>query len=191
MTGLDISDPMLQVAASMSSPVRSRLQWQEGSAENLPFDTKRFYVDLCQQEVQFVPDRKTAGCVMHRVLKHAGTAGVSVWRRVEHQPPLAALIDAMDRQYGATVNDPFSLGDAIELRAIFDDARFQDIAVEVVRRRVIFPSAEQFIRLTVLSASAVIPELAAASESEQDAAIDSIRQDISDQIREGKALRFQ
>ncbi|MDQ4044115.1 MAG: methyltransferase domain-containing protein, partial [Chloroflexota bacterium] len=177
-TGIDISPPMLGILQAHARRAGVDIQPVERSADSLPFDDGTFDVVLCQQGLQFVPDRQMAVREMHRVLRDGGRAGVSIWRDAEHQGLLGAISEAIDRQFGTPANDPFRMGDADEVRDLFARAGFSDIAIEPVRRRVRFPSADQLVRLSVMSAAAVLPELAEASDDEREAAIAAIREDI-------------
>lgn len=193
VTAVDISAAMLNVARSLPPADGARIDWVEGRADVLPFGDTNFDVVLCQQGLQFVPNRSTAVQEMHRVLKPGGRGGVSVWRSVEHQSVTAALFAAMDRQFGVTAQVPFSLGDAGELRTLFVDAGFRNVTIEDVRRQVRFPSIERYVALSVLGASAAIPALANATDAERDAAIEAIRLEIRDElesVRDGDGVAF-
>ena len=51
--------------------------WVQGSATTLPFATSGFDVVVCQQGVQFFPDRLAALREMHRVLRPGGRVQVA------------------------------------------------------------------------------------------------------------------
>ena len=60
-------------------------------------------------------------------------------------------------------------------------------------RDVSFPSAEGFVRLIVMSAAAVIPELGQMDEEGSDALIDAIGDDVSPKLepyRDGEGITF-
>ncbi len=183
VVGLDISPPMLQVAASLPVPDGANIVWREGPADALPFPDDQFDMVTCQHGIQFVPNRSAAASEMHRGLRLGGRVGISVWRGMEEQGAMSVIVEAMDREFGVTANDPFSMGDPAELQSLLEQAGFSDITVEDVRREVTFPSLEQFVRLTILGAAAVIPELSAASDAEREAAVVAIREQIDDQLR--------
>src|SRR5436309_1061779 len=66
--GLDNNTGMLAVARSLPPIPGVSLEWQEGNALAMPFADASFDVLLCQQGLQFFPDRSAALCEMHRVL---------------------------------------------------------------------------------------------------------------------------
>ncbi len=57
VAALDISPAMLDVARSLPAPAGARIDWHEGSALALPFPSEAFDLVLCQQGLQFFPDR--------------------------------------------------------------------------------------------------------------------------------------
>src|SRR5262244_133860 len=69
VVGLDLSMPMLEAARSAATAEGVSIEWREGSAVKLPLVEAAFDVVLCQQGLQFVPDRRAALGEMHRVLR--------------------------------------------------------------------------------------------------------------------------
>lgn len=65
--GLDLNPGMLAVARALPPPSGALLTWQEGSLEALPFEDEAFDVVLCQQGLQFCPNRAGAVREMRRV----------------------------------------------------------------------------------------------------------------------------
>jgi ubiquinone/menaquinone biosynthesis C-methylase UbiE len=57
--GLDLNAGMLGVARTLPSE-GAPIDWIEGSALDLPFTPGNFHVVLCQQGLQFFPDRGQA-----------------------------------------------------------------------------------------------------------------------------------
>lgn len=180
--GIDISPAMLEVARNVAVAEGPRVEWVQGRAELLPFPNATFDLALCQQGVQFFTDRAVGVAEMYRVLRHGGRAGVSVWRGPGHQSVKGALLVALQRWFGPGVLVPYAFGDGGELRALFVDAGFTDIRLEVVRRQMRALSVGEFIEMTVMGASAAVPALASATEAERAEAIRSVRQEIAGKI---------
>ncbi len=84
VAGLDVNADML-AAARAASP-GARIEWYEGSALALPFPDGSFDIVVCQQGLQFFPDRVAGLREMRRVLTAGGRLALSCWRSVEHQP---------------------------------------------------------------------------------------------------------
>ena len=110
--------------------------WREADATNLPFLAATFDVVLCQQGLQFVPDKTAAAKEMARVLRTGGVAAVSVWRSPEHNRYIAALADGLTRHVsadaGQTMLAPCGFGDPEALERLFVFAGFASTTVESV-----------------------------------------------------------
>ena len=94
VVGIDLNPGMLSVARSVVSPdSRSggQLQWQEASADKLPFPDGSFNVVYCQLGLQFFADRPAALREMHRVLGTKELA-LMVWRGIYECPGFAVWL---------------------------------------------------------------------------------------------------
>jgi ubiquinone/menaquinone biosynthesis C-methylase UbiE len=152
VVGVDLNPGMLRVARTRCSPSRhgvAPVEWQEASADNLPFPNASFDVAYCQLGLQFFSDRPAALCEMHRVLVAGGRLPLMVWRSLGESPGFAVLADALERRVGpaaaAIMRAPFSLSDADELAALVRDADFRDVAVQPRTGMVRFPSVEKLV----------------------------------------------
>jgi ubiquinone/menaquinone biosynthesis C-methylase UbiE len=147
VVGLDLNPGMLAIARSVAS--LTPIDWREGNAVALPFEGGAFDVVLCQQGVQFFPDRPAALREMHRVLVPGGRLGLATWRPIQQSPGFAALARAMERHVGpeaaALVQAPFSFGDAGELRALVLGAGFWDVEIRPAAKPLRFPSVDEFV----------------------------------------------
>jgi len=151
VVGLDISAPMLECARSAAAREDVSVEWREGSALKLPFPDGAFDLVLCQQGLQFFPDRPMALREMRRVLAPGGRLGLSVWRSIERSPGFAVLADALSHhispQAGALLTSgPFSLSDTEELRALIARADFSDITIRPALKMLSYPSPDEFVR---------------------------------------------
>src|SRR5437764_9144095 len=81
ITGIDINEGML--TAARRNP---QIAWHQGSATELPFAEGTFDVVLCQQGLQYFPDRDKAMKEMARVLAPGGRIALNVWGALERQP---------------------------------------------------------------------------------------------------------
>jgi SAM-dependent methyltransferase len=186
---------MLAVARSNVPAGGPAIDWRQGSADALPFPDGSFDLVLCQHGFQFFPDRPAAMREMHRVLAPGGRIGAVVWRSREHQSLWAAFDDVHERHFGSLGGGEiiYSLGDAVEFRGLFVDAGFADVTVESVVRTVRFPSADEFVRLTVLGSAAVLPEFEQMDTAARDSLVEVISRDIAgtlDTYREGEGVAF-
>ncbi len=146
MTGLDLNEAMLEEAKRLPLPPGLTLDWRQGSALALPFADGTYDVVLCQQGLQFFPDRLKALGEMRRVLTSGGRVAVSVW--TGRSPYFVAMREGLARYVspdaalsGAAA---FSLGNADELRGLVEAAGFLDVVVHHVRLTLRLPPPEEF-----------------------------------------------
>jgi ubiquinone/menaquinone biosynthesis C-methylase UbiE len=72
IVGIDINSDMLAVARAAAP----RIDWREGNASALPLrEGEQFDVVVCQQGMQFFPDKPAAAAQMRRALVKGGRLG--------------------------------------------------------------------------------------------------------------------
>ncbi len=132
VVGVDFNQPMLDVAAGIDGG--DVIEWRQGDAGALPVTDDSFDVVLCQQGLQYFPDKVAALREMRRALKPGGMAWLAVWQSPEHRPTNRAWNRVLARHLGPDVTRvseaPFSLGDGAELRRLMTEGGFQDVVVE-------------------------------------------------------------
>src|SRR5512132_1677510 len=173
VTGLDLNPGMLAVARSLPPPSGPSITWIEGSAVAMSFPNASFDVVLCQQGLQFFPDRPAALREMRRVLIPGGRLLLSVWRIMG--PYHVAVIDALGRHVGAEAAAAFSASrvvpDADELHRLVVEAGFRDVAVHPCVMTMRLPAVEAFV-LSHLAATPVAGAVAAAGSEARAALAD-------------------
>ena len=144
---------------------------------------------LCQQGLQFFPDRLAALNEMRRALKPGGQLAVAVWSHIEDNAFYAALhsalresvpIDLADRLLG-----PFSWPDIQALKDAIEAGGFREVRV----RRVIMPltfegGITQAVR--ALAATPLAPSLATLPEGTQLKVNAGIDAHLAPLLRDGK-----
>ena len=144
VVGLDSSPAMLAVARSVSPISGAAVEWSEASALAIPFPEATFNLVLCQQGLQFFPDRPAALREVHRVLVPDGRLVLSVWRAIQYSPGFASLAEALARhvssEAGKAMQTPFSLGEVDELRTLVVAAGFRDVTIRPAVKSLRFPS---------------------------------------------------
>ena len=143
VVGLDLSPAML--AAARSAARETSIEWREGSALVMPFSDRSFDVVLCQQGLQFFPDRAAALRQMRRVLAIGGRLALSVFRTSEGHLALAEGLAPVLGATASSILEPFVLADADELRSLAVGAGFEDIQVDLAVRTAHFAEAESFM----------------------------------------------
>ncbi|WP_043343595.1 class I SAM-dependent methyltransferase [Belnapia moabensis] len=140
ISGLDLNEPMLNVARQEPG-----IEWYLGSVAEMPFPDKSFDVVLCQQGLQYFPDRQAAIREMARVLAPGGRLSLNVWGALERQPVILALGDAIKKFLGPTAAEwmtlAYSLNTAEELHSLARDAGLKQAKVRFETRTIRYPDA--------------------------------------------------
>lgn len=150
VVGLDLNLGMLAVARALPPPQGAQIEWREANINAIPFPEATFDLAVCQQGLQFFPDRPAALREMHRVLVFRGRLALSVWRPMQYSPGFAALATALGRliapEAAAIMQGPFALGSVDDLRTLITGAGFGDVVVRPATKALRFPSPEEFVR---------------------------------------------
>jgi SAM-dependent methyltransferase len=171
VVGLDINPGMLAVAR-LAAPSQN-IEWLEGSAVKMPLPDGTLDAVVCQQGLQFFPDKPAALSEMRRVLKRGGRLALSCWRSVEHTPGYLVLEQALARRVGPekAALPPFSLGDAGAIRGLVVGAGFREVKLRAEAKMMRFRSAEHLVRAVVGGAPAMMGALTGQGEGVLDAII--------------------
>jgi ubiquinone/menaquinone biosynthesis C-methylase UbiE len=180
VVGLDINPEMLAVARAV--PRRGLpIEWHEASVLQMPFDNASFDVCVCQNGLQFFPDRPDALREIARVLRTRGRIAFSVYTAIERMPVTLALADAFDRHLGigasANKRSEHGLNDGGELYRLFDRAGFHDITIETVTQTVQFESVRKYVQIQ-LEATAMAGMMATMTPGEREAIAAAIADDL-------------
>lgn len=186
--GIDLLPAMLD-AAKTHAPPDARIEWRQASADSLPFEDETFDVVVCQQALQFFPDKGAALREMHRVLAPGGRLAISVWKDLAHIPGYEALADALGRHVGPSpvgfVQMLCALGSSDELRELIESAGFQELRIESVTRDYRVPSVEEFVwQLTQGTPLGANPDVGQSDERTRAAVISDISAKLAPYISE-------
>ncbi|MFL6483724.1 MAG: class I SAM-dependent methyltransferase [Nitrososphaera sp.] len=157
VVGIDINPIMLNMARRCS--IGRNIEWKEGSALSLPFPDGSFDLVICQQGLQFMPDRNKAVREMNRVLisgsnredKHSsyGRLVLSVWTSIKDSPGFSILqrllLDTISNEAATILQLPHSLSDIKELVSLVRAAGFNKILSKEITKTISFPSVEEFV----------------------------------------------
>jgi SAM-dependent methyltransferase len=143
----DVSGAMLAHAATRTADDAARIEHVEASAQDLPFAAAEFDAVLCQQGLQFFPDRRAAAREMRRVVRAGGVVGVAVWAAGHRLEPFDDYSEALG---GAGVPPPFPgafenasfVMEAGQVRALLEDAGFSSVEVSTVDRTIVWLDAD-------------------------------------------------
>ena len=147
VTGCDLSPAMLEIAREKGAPDEGgAIDWVECPADALQVDDHVYDVIVCQQGMQFFPDRPAALREMRRAGRHGGRVGIACWAPIETQPMFAAMARSLDEYFGEERGrgyrgGPWGLTDADELARLVEEAGFSEVRVEQRALEVTFEDA--------------------------------------------------
>jgi ubiquinone/menaquinone biosynthesis C-methylase UbiE len=175
VAGVDVNPAMLEVARERGADLP--ITWEQAPVERLPFPDASFDVVLCQQALQFFPDRPAALAELFRVAAPGARLGVNTCRALEHQPGYRALVDVLARHVGVqaavVTASPYALGDGDEVRALVEKAGFGEVHVHIAVWGARFASPAAFLRAE--TSSSPLGDLVTALDADvQDALVDDL-----------------
>jgi ubiquinone/menaquinone biosynthesis C-methylase UbiE len=172
VTGLDLNAGMLAVACSLPRPSGASITWVEASALATGLPDASFDVVVCQQGLQFFPDKLAALREIHRVLVPGGRVLLSVWKSAG--PYNVAVGDALERYAGVQAATRYRASRVVpgaeELKRLLVEAGFRAVEVHPKTMKVRLPAVETFVP-GHLSGSPVARDVAALSAEEQAALV--------------------
>ena len=148
VVGVDLSPDMLAVARAAAPGI----DWRVGDASALPLhDEERFDVVVCQQGLQFFPDRPTAAAQMRRALAPGGRLAVAAWRSDDEIPFFRELRRVAERHLGSIADQRYSFGEAAPLEALLREAGFREAQSRIVSCTIRFEDGASFVRLNSMA----------------------------------------
>lgn len=156
---------MLEIARENTPTTSVPVEWRQGDMCALPFPNGSFDVVLCQQGVQFVPDKLAALQEMRRVLVPGGRLAFTVWSKAPAWN--VALAESLTRHastdVAASCLSPFLWNDPETIRKLVSETGFCDIDMqELAFMRHEGASAEQVV--VSMARLPIAPDMAALSE---------------------------
>jgi ubiquinone/menaquinone biosynthesis C-methylase UbiE len=148
ITGVDISPEMLAVARRVAPDI----DWREGNALALPLrDGEQFDVVVCQQGLQFFPEKSAAAAQMRRALAPGGRLAVSTWRPDDEVPFFRNLRLVAERHLGAIVDQRHSFGDSAPVEALLYAAGFRNVRSRTISSVIRFVDGAPLLRLNTMA----------------------------------------
>lgn len=187
VTGVDINEPMLEVARLIAADQGlNGIDWQQCDASALHFRDDDFDVVLCQQGLQFMPEKENSVREMARVLAPGGRLAVSVWK--SQSPFGAALGKVLERHLGdgttASWQAIYSLGDREVLRALATDVGLRDAYVHFDFKFVRHAEPQTFIA-NAIAGSPLAAEVDKLSNETLRAIVQEILEELIDHMDDG------
>jgi ubiquinone/menaquinone biosynthesis C-methylase UbiE len=183
----DIALPMLEIARAKPVPSGAApIEYVESPAAPLAAPTATFDRVLCQQGLQFFPDRQGSLREMLRVLKPGGGVAIAVWGPLDRNKIYAAFHDAL-RAVNATeladiITAPFSWHESSALRAAVEEAGFVDARVLTRSMDLVFEAGlEQAVN--AFAGTPVAPVVALWPQADQNAFFEALRQSLGSLLK--------
>jgi ubiquinone/menaquinone biosynthesis C-methylase UbiE len=179
VTATDISPPMLNVArAKPQAPNSAPIEYVESPAHPLKVDEGSFNLTVCQQGLQFFPEKVEALKEMVRATRPGGRIAIAVWGSLPQNPIMGELHAALQETIPSHIADlmkaPFSLHDSEELMALAQEAGLGSVEVKTLSLPLVFEGGiDQAIRL--LEATPLTPQIAELPVEQQTELTASIR----------------
>jgi ubiquinone/menaquinone biosynthesis C-methylase UbiE len=188
VVGVDLNPGMIAVARSLQAISDAPIEWLERSALDLQLENASFDVVLCQQGLQFFPDKAVALHEMRRVLDHGGRLALSVWNSnslgVYTGAVNAALVQFVGHEVAARFTASRNAPDAGELQRLATEAHFSDVEVSVSRINVHLPRIDKFV-LDHLAATPVAAAIDAADAEARNDIGESVMEQLQHADRDG------
>lgn len=190
VTGCDLSPAMLAIANGKPSPAGGApIDYHEAPADRLPVDDASYDVAVCQQGLQFFPDRAGALAEMHRALRPGGRIGIAVWSAIEESPVFAALEAAVGEVLGEGLAEkyrggPWGMPEGEEIGRLLETAGFNEVRVAHRTLSLSF-DADRGRFTSTLGASGIAADLADASPDVMQRLVDAFERNVSGLVVDG------
>jgi len=134
IVGVDLNEGMIDAARNLTDANSRSCEWHTADVTKLPFEDGTFSVSLCQQGLQFFPDRKLALREIQRVLRPGGRIALTVWSEA------SALFEALAESLRRHVNDevaerslaPFDHNGGDGLGSVLSKLGFIDVSAQIL-----------------------------------------------------------
>jgi ubiquinone/menaquinone biosynthesis C-methylase UbiE len=192
VVAIDIAQPMLDIAkAKAPPPGAAPIEYLNSPAAPLPAAAGAFDAVLCQQGLQFFPDRPAALREMRRVLKPGGRAAIAVWAELERNQIFAsfhaALRDRAPAALAELIVAPFSWPSGAALKSAAEDAGFREVRLSTPSLPMVLEGGvEQAVQS--FAATPVSPGVAELAQDIQHAVFAHMRDEMGQLLTDGKVV---
>ncbi|HEY7307629.1 MAG TPA: methyltransferase domain-containing protein [Bryobacteraceae bacterium] len=191
IVAVDVSPDMLAVARKMASDI----DWRQGHAVALPLqDGEQFNVVVCQQGLQFFPDKPAAVAQMRRALVPGGRLAVSTWRSDDEIPFFRELRRIAERHLGPIADQRHSFGDAAPLEAVLRDAGLREVRSRTISRIMHFEANTWLLRGNAMALMGMSATGRSMDEQERKRVVEAIvseSEPVRERYTDGLELAFE
>jgi SAM-dependent methyltransferase len=177
--GLDFDPMMIAIAKELGPDI----EWQQGDLQSLSFADEFFDLVICQQGLQFLPNRDAGLQQIYRVLRPGGRMVLSIWTELAKSPGQAALFGALGALLGKDMSQPppWSLADGKQVLNLVSAAGFVDVETTVSSLRATYPSARRFVEIHIDGTSKLTRQVLAQVPADRKTAFIN---DVSERLRD-------
>src|SRR5215210_3824019 len=122
VTGLDLAPDLLETARSRAADAGVEIGFEQGDAENLPYEDGSFDTVSSSFGVMFAPDHAAAAAELARVCKPGGRLGLLTWHESEGVAEFFKIMAPYQPPPPEGVGSPFTWGDRDHLEELLGDA---------------------------------------------------------------------
>ena len=114
IAGIDSNEGMLRVAGRCAEQEgQTAIEWYHCDVSRMPFSAGEFDTVLCQQGLQFFPDKESALREMKRVLAPQGKLALNVWGRPDKCPHVIVICDVFTEYFGEDSTTIFQVASSL------------------------------------------------------------------------------
>jgi ubiquinone/menaquinone biosynthesis C-methylase UbiE len=192
VVGLDIDAGCIEIARRIARDMRTPNEWHCASALGMPFAAGTFDLCLCQQGLQFFPDRLKGFAEIRRVLKPSGRLAASLWTSLEDNKGHQAVVQALERQNVDTTSArrAFTFGHVQEIRDTASRAGFGNVELRTEDGMTAFASLESFLEGMTQGSPSARHSIALLSDEARARFFDDVREMLSPYVISGGALAY-
>jgi SAM-dependent methyltransferase len=122
VTGLDLAPELLETARARAADAGVEVSFDEGDAENLPYEDASFDTVTSSFGVMFAPDHQAAARELSRVCRPGGRLGLLTWHPKLGVAEFFKVMAAYQPPPPEGVGSPFAWGDRDHLGELLGDA---------------------------------------------------------------------
>jgi ubiquinone/menaquinone biosynthesis C-methylase UbiE len=163
---VDLNEGMLRVACRCAEQTGvTGIEWYHCDVTRMPFSNGEFDVVLCQQGLQFFPDKLAALQEIKRVLVPHGTLALSVWGRPENSPHVMVICDVFTEFFGPDSTQMFKVACSLSshdlLNNLLQEVVFSNISIKTDVKVAHHPSFARFLPayFSIFPVASLISEL--------------------------------
>ena len=187
IAGVDLNEGMLGQAKSLTSTGGSRIEWYQSDVAELPFDDASFSLAICQQGLQYFPEKELALTEIRRILKPGGRLATTVWSGAS--PLFLAIAKALDTYVSHEIAQhsltPFTFNDKNLIESLMSSAGYHEIRVSnIIVDRKFGPTPVSIPR--EIAGNPIAADVKAKGEAVMKSIVHSVDQQLASfRVREG------